>query len=81
MMLFPCPPKFFAILDEPAPQRLRFVTTLTEIGMLAYWVLASALVLDLISIDPSLMHFNYQNLVVAWELVFFRSMSPSQSWA
>lgn len=51
---------------------LKFLTTLTEIGMLAYWILATALVWNLVSIDPSLMYSNYQNpLVVAWNWSFF----------
>ena len=40
--------------------------------MLLYWVLAGALVLELITIDPSLMYSDYQNpLVVAWNWSFF----------
>ena len=48
------------------------LTTLTEIAMLAYWVVAGLLVLDVISIDPALMYSDYQNpLVVAWNWSFF----------
>jgi hypothetical protein len=51
---------------------LKFMTTLTEIGMLAYWILATALVWNLVSIDPSLMYSDYKNpLVVAWNWSFF----------
>ena len=51
---------------------LRFLTTATEIAMLLYWVLAGALALDLVSIDPSLMYSNYQEpLVLAWNWSFF----------
>lgn len=47
-------------------------TTVTEIAMLLYWLLAGALVLGLVSIDPSLMYSDYQNpLVVAWNWSFF----------
>jgi len=48
-----------------------WLTTATEIGMLAYWLLAGALALDLVRIDPSLMYSDYQNpLVVAWNWSF-----------
>lgn len=48
------------------------LTTITEVAMLLYWVLAGALALGLISIDPSLMYSDYQNpLVVAWNWSFF----------
>lgn len=51
---------------------LRLSTTITEILMLLYWVLAAALVFDLISIDPALMYSDYENpLVVAWNWSFF----------
>ncbi len=47
-------------------------TTATEIAMLAYWSLASALALGLISIDPALMYSDYENpLIVAWNWSFF----------
>lgn len=48
-----------------------WLTTATEIGMLAYWLLAGALALGLVTIDPSLMYSDYQNpLVVAWNWSF-----------
>lgn len=51
---------------------LKLLTTVTEILMLAYWVLAGALVLGLVSIDPALMYSDYENpLVVAWNWSFF----------
>ncbi len=51
---------------------LKLTTTITEILMVLYWVLAAALVLNLISIDPSLMYSDYENpLVVAWNWSFF----------
>lgn len=50
----------------------KLATTITEIVMILYWVLAGALVLDIISIDPSLMYSDHQNpLVVAWNWSFF----------
>ncbi len=51
---------------------VRILTTVTEILMLLYWLLAGAMALDLIYIDPSLMYSDYQNpLVVAWNWSFF----------
>jgi len=48
-----------------------YLTTATEIGMLAYWLLAAALVLNLVAIDPSLMYSDYQDpQVVAWNWSF-----------
>lgn len=45
--------------------------TLTEIGMLAYWLLATALVIGLVSIPPEYMYSDYENpLVVAWNWSF-----------
>ncbi len=47
------------------------LTTATEIGMLAYWGLATALVLGWISIPPDLMYSDYENpLIVAWNWSF-----------
>ena len=51
---------------------LKTATTITELAMLVYWILAAALTFNLISIDPSLMYSDYQNpLVVAWNWSFF----------
>jgi hypothetical protein len=51
---------------------LKLSTTVTEALMLLYWLLAGALALNLLSIDPSLMYSDYQNpLVVAWNWSFF----------
>lgn len=48
------------------------MTTITEILMILYWILAAALVMNLIYIDPELMYSDYQNpLVVAWNWSFF----------
>lgn len=48
------------------------ITTATEIAMLLYWLLAGALALELITIDPSLMYSDYQNpMVIAWNWSFF----------
>ena len=51
---------------------LKFATTITELAMLFYWILAGALASNLILIDPSLMYSDYKNpLVVAWNWSFF----------
>ncbi len=51
---------------------LKLTTTITEVLMLLYWVLAAALVFNFINIDPSLMYSDYENpLVVAWNWSFF----------
>lgn len=48
------------------------MTTITEVLMILYWILAAALVMNLIYIDPELMYSDYQNpLVVAWNWSFF----------
>ncbi len=45
--------------------------TLTEIGMLAYWMLATAVVLNLIQIAPEYMYSDYQNpIIVSWNWSF-----------
>jgi hypothetical protein len=50
----------------------KVLTTVTELGMLAYWVLAGALVAGWVRVDPSLMYSDYENpLVVAWNWSFF----------
>ncbi len=46
--------------------------TITEVGMLAYWVFATFVVLNLITVDPALMYSDYQNrVIVAWNWSFF----------
>jgi succinate dehydrogenase hydrophobic anchor subunit len=51
---------------------LKLITTITEVLMVLYWILAAALVLNLVRIDPSLMYSDHQNpLVVAWNWSFF----------
>ena len=46
--------------------------TVTEIGMLAYWVFATLVVLGIITVDPALMYSDYQNpVIVAWNWSFF----------
>jgi hypothetical protein len=51
---------------------LKIATMFTELSMLAYWILAAALSLGLVSINPSLMYSDYQNpLVIAWNWSFF----------
>ncbi len=45
--------------------------TLTEIVMLLYWVLAFALTVGFVEIDPELMYSDYRNpLIVAWNWSF-----------
>ena len=51
---------------------LKIATMFTELSMLIYWILAAALSLGLVSINPSLMYSDYQNpLVIAWNWSFF----------
>lgn len=46
--------------------------TITEIGMLAYWVFATLVVVGLITVDPAIMYSDYKNpLIVAWNWSFF----------
>lgn len=51
---------------------IKLLLTLTEIGMIAYWVFAAFVVLNLISVSPDLMYSDYQNpIVVSWNWSFF----------
>ena len=53
-------------------QLQKIALTVTEIGMLAYWVFATLVVLNLITVDPALMYSDYQNpVIVAWNWSFF----------
>ena len=46
--------------------------TITEVGMLLYWVFATLVFFKLISVDPALMYSDYQNeIIVAWNWSFF----------
>ncbi|NBI51324.1 DUF5360 family protein [Photobacterium alginatilyticum] len=50
----------------------RVVLTITEVGMVLYWVFASLVVLDVMYIPPEYMYSDYTNpLVVAWNWSFF----------
>ncbi len=50
----------------------KLATTATEVLMVVYWILATALVLEWVTIDPALMYSDYENpLVVAWNWSFF----------
>lgn len=50
---------------------LRVLLTLTEAGMLLYWLFASLAALSVISIPPELMYSDYENpLVVSWNWSF-----------
>jgi len=51
---------------------LKPLTTITEILMILYWIIAAAVALGWISIDPSLMYSDHENpLVIAWNWSFF----------
>ena len=46
--------------------------TITEIGMIVYWVFALLVVLNLVRIPPEYMYSDYQNpLIVVWNWSFF----------
>jgi hypothetical protein len=46
--------------------------TTTEIGMLAYWVLAASMALGLMNIPPDWMYSNHTDpIIVAWNWSFF----------
>lgn len=46
--------------------------TLTEVGMLIYWILALAVVVGLLNIPAEYMYSDYENpLIVAWNWSFF----------
>ncbi|MEM7111130.1 MAG: DUF5360 family protein [Chloroflexota bacterium] len=49
-----------------------YLLTLTEVGMLLYWIFATFVVLEWIQIDPALMYSDYKNpIIVAWNWSFF----------
>ena len=51
---------------------MKWLLTLTEVGMLAYWLLAALMSFGFISIPPDYMYSDHQNpLVVAWNWSFF----------
>ncbi|MEM7131666.1 MAG: DUF5360 family protein [Chloroflexota bacterium] len=51
---------------------LRVLLTLTEVGMILYWIFATLVVLKLINVSPELMYSDYQNpLIVSWNWSFF----------
>ena len=55
-----------------APHKSEIFLTITEIGMLGYWVFATLVVLNVIRVDPALMYSDYQNpVIVAWNWSFF----------
>lgn len=46
--------------------------TLTEVGMLSYWIFAIIVVLTSINVPPEYMYSDYQNpLIVTWNWSFF----------
>jgi hypothetical protein len=51
---------------------IKLLLTITEVGMIVYWLFAAMLVLGLLSVSPELMYSNYQDpLVVSWNWSFF----------
>ncbi len=51
---------------------MKWLLTATEVGMLAYWILAGAMAGGILSLPPEWMYSDYQNpLVVAWNWSFF----------
>lgn len=51
---------------------MRTLLTLTEVGMLLYWVLAILNSLSVISIPPDWMYSDHTNpLIIAWNWSFF----------
>ncbi len=69
--LLPSARVFFEKMKR-GPRVIRHLMTVTEIGMLLYWMLAAALVLSVLSVPPEYMYSDYENpLVVAWNWSFF----------
>ncbi len=51
---------------------LKWTLTFTEASMLAYWLFATLVVLDIISVPPEYMYSDYRNpLIVIWNWSFF----------
>lgn len=49
----------------------KWLLTVTEVGMLAYWVFATLVVLEVVVVPPEVMYSDYQNpLVVSWNWSF-----------
>lgn len=52
-------------------QLVKWLLTITEVGMLAYWVLAILVVVEVIVVSPEVMYSDYQNpLIVSWNWSF-----------
>ncbi len=50
---------------------LKWLLTITEVGMLTYWGFATLVVLEVVVVPPEVMYADYQNpLVVAWNWSF-----------
>ena len=46
--------------------------TITEVGMLAYWVFASLVVLNVLNVSPEFMYSDHENpMIVSWNWSFF----------
>ncbi|MBV7337455.1 YvaD family protein [Chloroflexi bacterium TSY] len=51
---------------------MKALLTVTEIGMILYWIFATLVVLKLINVSPELMYSDYQNpVIVSWNWSFF----------
>ena len=49
----------------------KLLLTITEVGMIAYWIFATAVLLEIIQIDPALMYSDYKNpIIVSWNWSF-----------
>lgn len=50
---------------------IKVLLTVTEVGMIAYWVFATLVLLNIIYVSPELMYSNYKNpIIVAWNWSF-----------
>ena len=51
---------------------IKCLLTMTEIGMILYWIFATLVVLQVLDVSPELMYSDYQNpLIVSWNWSFF----------
>lgn len=50
----------------------KLLLTITEVGMILYWIFASLVALDIVLVAPEIMYSDYENpTVVAWNWSFF----------
>ena len=60
------------VVTKTMQTKQNYLLTITEAGMLLYWIFATFVVLELIQIDPALMYSDYKNpIIVAWNWSFF----------